>query len=482
MSSLKKRAFHGVFWSISERFGNQLTGLVSSIIIARLLSPKEFGLVGIVLALISFFRIFIDFGLRDALIQKKDADNIDYSIVFLFNLVVSVILYLLLFFFSPYIASFYNEPQLENIVKILGLNLIILAISLVQTTRLTKSIEFKSQFYINFVSSVAGLIVGILLALQDYGVWAIVFQNITNNVVTACLFWIVNPWMPAISLKWDRAKQLLGFGSNLFLSGLLYSVYNNVFSLLIGKYNSATDLGLYTKARSLSEQQIGVICSAVQRVSYPVFSKLQSDNERLRIGYKKIMASLLLIVIPFSILGLVFAKSIIHELLTDKWIELTPYFQIFCLTGLLYPFHTINLNIIKVKGESGLFLRLEIIKLVLSTLIFLGTFTFGLWTIVLGQLFGSFLALYLNTFFSGRLINYPLILQLKDIKKLLFAGLALGLFSYPISLANSYIDGGLIALIFGVLASAVFYLLFCLILRISLFSELWMLVNKNLKK
>jgi len=480
MSSLKSKTIKGIFWSLAERAGLQITSLISSIILARLLTPSEFGIVGIVLAIVSFFRLFIDFGLRDALIRKIDASESDYSAVFLFNILVSGFIYALLFIFSDSIAVFYNEPRLAEITKVLGLNIIVVAGSFIQSTRFTKRIDFKSQFIAGIASSVIGLGTGVYLALNGYGVWAIVWQNLVSNLVTTLLFWILDPWLPNLNFKLKEVRSLLHFGSNLFLSGLINSAYNSLYSLLIGKYNSSKDLGLYTKARSLTEQQIATICSAVQKVSYPVFSDIQDDQVRLRQGYQKVIESLMFVVIPISVIGVVFAKPIIQIALTEKWNELIPYFQIFCLTGLLYPFHTINLNIIKVKGRSGLFLKLEVAKFLVSVIIFLATFRFGLMAIVVGQLIASAINLFLNSFFSGQLIDYPLIHQFRDIGKLLFSGVLLLGTCYV--LINTIVISGFAMLVVDLSLALTAHFLFCLALRINALQEFVVFLNKRVSK
>lgn len=467
--SLKKKAVRGIFWSLAERVGLQATNLISSIVLARLLSPIEFGVVGIVLAIVTFFRLFIDFGLRDALVRKPDATEGDYSAIFLFNMAVSLAIYLLLFVGAEGIASFYSEPRLANITKVLGLNVIVMAGSFVQSARLTKKIDFQTQFVVGIVSSLSGLGVGVYMALTGYGVWAIVFQNLAGNTLTTLLFWIFDPWVPSFNFKIRDVKSLLQFGSNLFLSGLVVSAYNSLFSLLIGKFNSARDLGLYTKARSVTEQQIATICSAVQRVSYPVFSEIQSDDVRLRRGYQKVIESLMLLIVPIAILGFVFAQPVVKIVLSEKWIELVPYFKVFCLSGLLYPFHSINLNIIKVKGKSYLFLGLEIAKFFVLMVAFLFTFKSGLMAIVLGQLGASVINLFLNSFFSGQLISYPLYLQFKDIARVLIAGLLL-FFLASAQVTHSSPDG-LVALTVHCIIGTVAYFLFCLALQIDIVGD-----------
>ena len=362
MSPLKNKTIKGMFWSFSEIISSQGINFLVQIVLARLLVPEDFGLIGMMTIFIAVSQSLIDSGFTSALIREKNPSQSDYSTVFYFNLVTSVLIYITLFFSSGLISNFYNEPRLENIIKILSIVIIINSFGLIQRTILTKEVDFKTQTRITLVSSILSGIGAVLLAFLGFGVWALVFRNLIMQFIQALLLTLHNKWRPKLEFNIDSFKRLFGFGWKLLISGLLNTVYDNIYYLIIGRYFSTTSLGYFTNAKKLNDISSRTISQAVQKVSYPVLSEIQDDENLLRNGFKKIIKASTFINFPLMIGLASIADPLIKVVFGEKWIPSIPYFQILCFAGMFYALHAINLNILQVKGRSDLFLKLEIIK------------------------------------------------------------------------------------------------------------------------
>lgn len=415
MASLKHKTISGLFWSFSETGINLLVHLVIGIILARLLSPDEFGLIGMIIIFIAISQSFIDSGFSQALIRKTDCKQEDYATVFYFNLFTGILFYLILFFLSPSISQFFNEPILQDIVRALGLILIINSFAIIQRTILIKNIDFKLQAKITLSSSVLSGIIGITLAYNGFGVWSLVVQRILNQLFIATLLWIFNRWLPTLEFSKQSFKEMFSFGSKLLASGLIDTTYRNIYYLIIGKFFSATDLGYYTRADHFSRIPSQNINASVSRVTYPVLSQLQNEPSKLKAGYKRIIKSIMLI--NFSVmLGMAaIARPMVLTLIGEKWLSSVPYLQLLCIVSMMYPLHALNLNILKVKGRSDLFLRLEIIKKGLAIPVILFGIFIGIKAMILAMIFNSFFAYFINSYYSSKLIDYSISEQIKDV-------------------------------------------------------------------
>ena len=402
-------------WSALENVTKMGVTFVVSIILARLLSPEEYGLIGILTIFISLFHAIIDSGFTNAIIRKQDATDTDYSTVFYTNLVLSIILAVAFFFSAKPIAAFFERPELVSLTQVMSSVVVINALAIVQRARTTKAIDFKTQTKITFISSVLSGAIGIGMAFMDYGVWALVGQQISNQLLTTIQFWLYNRWMPKLIFSWPSFKEMWAFGSKLLASGLIDTAWKEVYQVVIGKFYSPATLGLYTRAKQFSDLCSTNLTRVVQRVSYPVLSSVQDDRQRLKSAYKKIIKATMFPTFVLMLGMVACADSIIYVLVGEQWVGCVPMLQIICTFGMLYPLHALNLNMLKVQGRSDLFLKLEIIKKIIAIgPLLLGIFL-DIYLMLTGSLVTSLIAYYLNAYYSGPFLNYGIKEQVKDI-------------------------------------------------------------------
>lgn len=421
--TIKDKTINGLLWSFIDNFSSQAISFVVGIILARLLTPKEFGLIGMITIFIAISASFINSGFGQALIRKQDCTSDDYSTVFYFNIIVAVIFYIILFIASPFISIFFNEPQLKLIIQVMSIGLIVDSLSIIQSATLNKRIDFKLQTKISLVSVFISGAIGITMAFAGYGVWSLVFKMLTGQVLRSFLLWFWNKWRPTWVFSIKAFKELFSFGSKLLASGLIDTIYNNIYYLIIGKYFSAKELGFYTRAdlfKDLPSQNINGIMS---RVTYPVLAQMLDKPDLMRVAFKKMLTSIMLISFVLMLGMAAVAEPLLISLIGEKWRPSVIYLQMLCFVGMLYPLHALNLNILQVLGRSDLFLRLEIIKKILAIpIIFVGIF-FGIRAMIFGLFVLSIIAYYLNSYWSGKLINYPMKEQIFDILPGLFVAL-----------------------------------------------------------
>ena len=329
--SLKSQAVRGVLWSAVERFSVQGIQFVLSIIIARLVAPSEYGLIAMLGIFLAIAQTFIESGFSNALIQKKDRTEIDFSTVFYFNIVVSLVVYLILFLSAPYIALFYKEPLLDIITKWVGLNIIISALSIVQRAKLTIQLNFKTQAKASLIAVIVSGICGITMAYYGYGVWALVCQSLLNNLLNTLLLWVFARWMPAFIFSWQSFKGLFSFGSKLLLSGLLHTIYLNLYTLVIGRKYSATDVGYYNRSYSLAQYPSVNIVGVITRAIYPIQCEMQHDEERLSSSFIQYLRMSCYIIFPLMVGLAVLSKPMVLVLLTDKWVSMSELLSILCI-------------------------------------------------------------------------------------------------------------------------------------------------------
>lgn len=413
--TLKEKSISGFFWSFTDSLGSQITQFVIGIVLARILTPEDYGLVGIITVFIVISQSFIDSGFTQALIRKNDVSQIDYSTVFYFNIAIGIITYTILFFGSTSISVFFEQPLLSDLVKVLGLTIIISSFSIVQRAKLTKEINFKLQTKISMSSNIVSGSVGISLALYGYGVWSLVWKTLLNNGLNSLFLWIFNKWKPSPEFSKSSFKEMFNFGYKLLLSGLLYQIYNNIYYFIIGKFFSATELGLYTRADQFKNLFSQNLNSTIQRVSYPVLSSIQDNEIRLKNGYKNVL-KLTVFISSILMLGLAgLSESLIIVLIGAKWLGAVEYLQLLCFVGMFFPLHALNLNILNVKGRSDLFLWLEIIKKILAIPTIIIGIYLGIRIMILAMIVNSIIAYYLNSRYSGRLIDYSTYEQIRDV-------------------------------------------------------------------
>jgi O-antigen/teichoic acid export membrane protein len=424
---LKQQALHGAFWSFTEKFGLLGVQFIVSIILARLLSPSEFGLLAMVSVFSLLAQVVVESGFGQALIQKQDATHTDESTAFWFNLLTGCLMTLSLYFCAPAIASFYEQTELEAITRVVAFNLVINSFSVVQNALLQKELLFRQRT----IASLTGVIIsgaaGIIMAMNGYGVWALVIQILANNAIRTLMLWIVHPWRPAFLFSTASFRTLFKFGSNLLLSGLSNTIFNNIYLLIIGKLYSATALGYYQKAKEFILASSTSFSQVIAQVNFPVMSKLQEDPERMRGAFREVLQNTLFIIFPGMIGLAITAPSLIYLLIGEKWMPCVPYLQLLCVNGSLIPVHLLNLNIITALGHSGLFFRLEILRKILVSISILLTYRYGVIGLLYGQVTTSLLALLVNCHFTHRYLNYGLLNQLKDNARMITNSAAMGI-------------------------------------------------------
>lgn len=413
--SLKSQTKQGLAWSIIERFTTQGVQFLFGIILARLLSPDDYGIIAMPLVFLAIAQCFIDSGFSTALVRKPDLKEEDLSTAFYFNIMVGIVCYGILFFTSPMIADFYNTPILSDLLKVTALATLFNPLSAVQQTILTRKIDFRPQAIISLIGAIISGIIGLTMAYLGYGVWSLVFQQVAGYAFRTILLWAMCKWRPKMLWSWDSLHYLWGFGSKMLASGLLDTVYSNIYPIVIGKFFTAKDLGNYTRAQNFSTLPSSNITGVLQRVTFPVLSRLQNEDERLSTNYRKILRLSALLIFPLMMMMSAIAEPLVRILLTDKWEGCIILLQILCFTHMWYPIHAINLNLLQVKGRSDLFFRLEIIKKVVATVVMCITIPNGLIWMVSGGVVTSMCSLIINTYYTGKLINVGYFIQMKDL-------------------------------------------------------------------
>jgi O-antigen/teichoic acid export membrane protein len=425
-------------------------------VLARALTPEAFGLMGMLAVFIAVSQSLTDSGFGQALIQKKETDEVDYSSVFFMNLVVSAAIYGLLFVGAPLIASFYGEAILIDLIRVLGLKFIIAAFSMVQIAKLTKEVKFKKLMIAKLPSTLLGGAAGIGAAYLDFGVWSLIIQQLTDATAYSIQIWIQSKWRPMWAFDWERVKELFDFGSKMMIEGVLGRIYQNFYEIMIGRYFTTAQVGFYTQANKVKQLPVQNISSALSRVTYPVLSQIQDDDRRLKEAYKKIIRQIFFIIAPLMVGGIVLAEPLFRLILTEKWLPAVPYFQWLCISGLFYPANSYNLNILKVKGRSDLFLYLGLAKKGIGII---GIFIFVQYSVlalVMYRAFHSVLAYYINSYYSGKFIDYGVFEQIKDIWKFVFVAFLMGGVTWSIT---SYLAlGDLLTIIIGIVIGAVIYI------------------------
>ena len=413
--SLKEKTVKGTFWSAADAFLGQGVAFIVGIVLARLLTPEEYGLIGICAIFIIVLTGIVDSGFSNALIRKKDATNDDYNTMFVTNLVVSVMLFGLLFLSSPLIAHFFSRPQLVWLIRAMGLVLILQALSITQVTILTKRLDFKTKTKASLISAVLSGVIGIGMAFAGFGVWSLVGQQLFRQLLYSLSLWALNKWWP--SFKFDRQsfKYMWGFGWKLMLSGLLNNVWNQLYQVVVGKCYSPATLGQYSRSKEYANIFSSNLTSIIQRVSYPALAEIQDDTERMISGYRKIIkVSMFITAVCMIFLGAI-AEPLIYCLIGPQWSEAATYLPLICLSMVLYPLHSINLNMLQVQNRTDIFLYLEIIKKIISVgPICLGIFVSIYWMLI-GSIFTGLIAFYLNSYYTGKKLGYTSWMQLKDI-------------------------------------------------------------------
>ncbi len=474
-----KKVIDNFFWRFLERCGAQGVTLVVSIILARILNPEAYGVVALITVITSILQVFVDSGLGTALIQKKDADDLDFSSVFYFNFVVCMVLYGIMFFGAPLVAAFYEKPELTALTRVASLSLVISGVKNIQQAYVSRHLMFKRFFFATLGGTIGAAFIGIWMAYKGYGAWAIVVQNLFNKTVDTVILWITVKWKPKKMFSWERLKSLLSYGWKLLVSSLIDKVYEELRQLVIGKMYSSADLAFYNKGQHFPGAVVNNVNTSIDSVLLPVMSQKQDDVDAVRSMTRRSIRVGTYIMAPLMVGLAAISPILIPFLLSDKWTNAVIFMQVFCFTYMLHPIQTANLNAIKAMGRSELFLKLDIIKKVIGFSILIGTMWFGVKAIAYGMLAASFINQIVNSWPNHKLLKYNYFEQLKDILPSLLLALVMGSVIYCYGFLELH---SALILVLQVLTAVVIYVGGSVLLRIDSFYYILTALKKYTKK
>lgn len=413
--SLKKQAISGMIWTFSQQFGTQLISFVVGIVLARLLLPSDFGVIAMFGVVVAIAGALVEGGMTSSLVRTNEVDDKDLSTVFWFNIAVAFGVYWIIFFTAPLISRFYEVEILTPVIRVYSIIIFINAFVGVQSTRFVKNMDFKTLFKIRLPSLIIGGIVGVWMAWKGFGIWALVFYPIVQSTISTIQFWLYSKWRPSFLFDKEKYKFHFNYGYKLTLSDVLNTIFKNIYTIVIGKLFSPVQLGYYNRADTLKQLPVSNLSAALNQVTFPLFAKINNDDAKLKEVYQRLMCVVIFVIAPVLCLMIIVAEPMIRFLLTEKWLPAVPYFQVLAVAGILYPIHSYNLNVLKVKGRSDIFLKLEIWKKLLIVVILITSTQFGIMGIVWGQVASSVLAFFINTYYSGKILNYGSFQQIADL-------------------------------------------------------------------
>lgn len=474
-----KKILSNFIWRFAERCSAQMVTFVVSIVLARLLEPDTYGTIALMTVFISIAQIFVDSGLGNSLIQKKDADNIDFSTVFYVNIFFCCGLYLILYATAPVIAAFYHNMEMVPMIRVLGLTLVISGLKNVQQAYVARNMLFKCFFFSTLGGTVCAAIVGVIMAYMGCGVWALIVQNVINVTIDTVILWITVRWRPQAVFSMKRLRRLYSFGWKLLVSAILDTGYNNLWSLIIGRVYTPADLGLYNQGDKFPKLIVSNVNTSIDSVLLPAMSNVQDEREHVKNMTRRSIMTSVYIMAPLMIGMMSMAEPLVRFALTDKWLPCVPYLRIFCITYVFWPIHTANLNAINAMGRSDLFLKLEIIKKVVGLMSLLITVNRGVMAMAYSQLMIGLICQVINAWPNRKLLNYRYIDQLKDILPSIALATMMGSVIYPVCylhLADSLIL--VIQLILGIIV----YIGFSMIFKNNSFFYIWGIVSRMIDK
>lgn len=477
--SNQNKVLKNFIWRFAERCGAQFVSFVVSVVLARLLAPEDYGTIALITVFTSILQVFVDSGLGNALIQKKDADDVDFSSVFYFNFSVCIVLYMGMFFCAPFIADFYQDDSLTALVRVLSLTLVISGVKGIQQAYVSKHMLFKRFFFSTIGGTLVSAVVGIVMAYMGFGVWALVAQQISNAAIDTLILWMTVKWRPKCTFSWKRLQSLLSYGWKLLVSALLDTVYNNLTNLIIGKKYSSSELAYYNQGDKFPKLIITNINTSIDSVLLPTMAQEQDNPMRVKNMTRRAIKTSTYIMAPLM-MGLAFcAEPIVRLILTEKWLPCVPFMQIFCVTYMFWPIHTANLNAIKAMGRSDLFLKLEIIKKSLGFLLLMISMNISVMAMAYSLIISSILGQIINTWPNKTLLHYGYLEQLKDILPAILLAVFMGL---GISVLNlfSFSDGMMLCL--QIPLGAIIYLAGSSVLRLEAFEYLLDILKKTKRK
>lgn len=476
---IKQKAIKGFAWSAIDKIAVQGITFVFGIMLARILLPSDYGLIGMLSVFIAVSQLFVNSGFTNALIQKKDRTETDFATIFYFNLATAVFFYLVLFFSAPFIASFYNIPELSLITRVVSLSIIINSLSLVPQTRLVINMNFKVLAIRSLFSVLISGSIGLYLAYTGYGVWALVVQNLSSVVVRTLLLLVFEKWVPLWVFSKESFKKLFSYSVKLLTAGLVGTIYNNLYSIILGKIFSAKEVGFYTKGKQYPELISNTLASVLQGVTFPVLSSLQDNRDKLVSVYGRVLGMTTFVVFPVLTLFALLAEPFVRFFLTEKWMPVVPLIQWMCFAKVITPISSVNMNILNAIGRSDLFLKVDMSKLPLTIGVLIATVPFGLMAVVIGHFCVSFICFFINTYYPGKLFGFGAIRQIKEMRFVLLSTSLMAIFVFAVTYLNI---GDLLKLVLGIPLGLTVYLTSSWLFKTPEFKEVQLIVQPKLVK
>lgn len=480
MADITKKSVIGNFiWRFAERCGAQLVTFIVSIVLARILDPKDYGTIALVTVFTTILQVFVDSGLGTALIQKKNADDLDFSSVFYFNFIVCIILYVGMFIAAPYIALFYKDTTLTPVIRVISLTIVISGVKGIQQAYVSKNMLFKRFFFSTIGGTIFSAVLGIAMAYMGYGVWALVAQQLSNTAIDTLILWLTVKWRPKKMFSYERLKGLFSFGWKLLMSSLLDTAYNNLRNLIIGKLYSSSDLAFYNQGEKFPKVIVMNINASIDSVLLPTMSIEQDNPERIKQMTRRAIKTSTYVMAPLM-MGLAFcAEPIVRLVLTDKWIFCIPFLRIFCITYMFWPVHTANLNAINAMGRSDWFLRLEIIKKIVGLAILLSTMWFGVMAMAYSLLLSSVLSQIINSWPNRKLLKYGYLEQVRDFASGILLAVLMGICVHFVEYMSLPM---IVTLVIQIVLGAIIYIVGSAILKLEEFQYLLEMIKSIMKK
>ena len=433
-NNMKNKVILGLIWKLIEKTGAQGIQFIISIILARLLLPEEYGIIALITIFLNIANIFIQSGFSSAIIQKKEVDEVDCDSVFYFNLIISIIAYFILYMLSPIISDFYKNPILSSVLRVQSITLIIGGLNAIQNAIIQRKMQFKKLFIVSLVAIIIQGLVGIFMAYKNYGVWSLVISNLVGSIVTTIILWFITSWRPKLNFSIIRLKSMFKFGSRLLLSSLIDIIYNNLYSLIIGKKYDQEMLAYYNRGQNIPNILVTNINSSIDGVLFPALSTYQDDKKGMKMLVRRSIVTSSFIVFPIMFGLFAISKPLTIILLTDKWIDSVPFMELSCIMYAIWPIHTANLQAIKAMGRSDVFFKLEVIKKILGIVIIVITIPFGVYAMMIGCVINSILCTFINAYPNKHLLEYDYFQQIKDILPSLILSIAMSIIISCISI------------------------------------------------
>lgn len=422
VKGLKDKVINGVFWTIIGKIGLFSSKFIFGILLARLLTPKDFGLVGMILVFFEISKVLIESGFGKAYIQKKVLEPLDAPTIFYFNLLLSVVLYVVLWFAAIPISNFYNQHQIIELMRVMGVVVVINGFAIIQTATLSRAMEFKKQSKINIISSVGSGIIGVSFAYFGFGVWSLVIMALAERLINVSMLWFASKWTPGFAFSFDSFKSMFSYSGWTLLEGLFRRIFDNIYILTIGKFFPINELGFYTKGKQFSHLASRQLSRTIAVVSFPTFSMIQDNITKMKHGMQQFLKHSTFVLVPVSIALIVVAKPFVLIFLTEKWAPMIPYIQLLSLVGIIRPMHQVNLQLLKARGDAKLSFYLGLVKNSLRIINIIVMYKYSITFIIIGEVIISYSSILINTYYTKRFVNYGIIEQLSDIKFIILGG------------------------------------------------------------